>query len=367
MSLSPGALASRLSRDIGLSNDRRLTFCALLVGLISARTVNLSHLAGAFCGPAKLASNYRRLQRFFQYVRLDADWLARTLVGLLCLAPPYRLCLDRTNWKIGSKDVNLLVLCIAANRARIPVLWHVLGHGGSSTMAQRQELVTRFIALFGKGSVKLLLADREFVGSQWFDFLAENGIPFSIRVRGGLNVRLNDGYEGPLERLASTRFGRSRLMKAKGCFEDMEPRFASALTFAATELCDGSLLILAASCGPKKALNAYRKRWQIECLFGDTKTRGFNMEDTRLTQPAKLSLLLALVALAMAWSIGCAQYVKGKQEIPRASHGHRRKSWFRTGFDTIRHWIAHQPARALALWAELWKRAGKTVKKRRVV
>jgi hypothetical protein len=156
MSVSPGALASRLSLEIGLGNDRRLTFCALLVGLISARTVNLTHLATAFCGPAKLASNYRRLQRFFQYVRLDSDWLAVTLVRLLCLAPPYLLCLDRTNWKVGCKDVNLLVLCIATRRARIPLMWDVLEHQGSSSMAQRQALLSRFIALFGKGSVKLL-------------------------------------------------------------------------------------------------------------------------------------------------------------------------------------------------------------------
>ena len=367
MSVSPGALASRLSLEIGLGNDRRLTFCALLVGLISARTVNLTHLAAAFCGPAKLASNYRRLQRFFQHVRLDADWLARTLVSLLCLAPPYLVCLDRTNWKIGLKDVNLLVLCIATRRVRLPILWHVLGHGGSSTMAQRQALLNRFIALFGKRSIKLLLADREFIGGQWFDFLTENGIPFAIRVRGDLNVRLDDGYEGPLERLASTHFGRRRLMQAKGCFENMDKRFETALCFAAIKLPDESLLILAASLSPRKALKAYRKRWQIECLFGDTKTRGFNMEDTRLTQAGKLSLLLGLVALAMAWSVACAAAIKGRQDIQRASHGYRRKSWFRTGFDTLRHWINAQPDRAIASWDQFWKRAGKPVRDRRVV
>ncbi len=102
-------------------------------------------------------------------------------------------------------------------------------------------------------------------------------------------------------------------------------------------------MILAASISAEKALKAYRKRWQIECLFGDTKTRGFNMEDTRLTQPGKLSLLLALVALAMAWSVACACAIKGKQDIDRAGHGYRRKSWFRTGFDTLRHWINAQP------------------------
>ncbi len=50
-----------------------------------------------------------------------------------------------------------------------------------------------------------------------------------------------------------------------------------------------------------KALKAYRKRWRIECLFGDSKTRGLNREDTRLTQPAKLNTLLVFITLAMAW------------------------------------------------------------------
>jgi hypothetical protein len=140
MSLSSDALAATISRDIGLSNGRRLTLAALLVGLISARTVNFSHLCGAFCGQAKLSSNYRRLQRFFQYMRLDGDWLARTLVRLWGLAPPYRMCLDRTSWKIGARDVNRLVLCIAANRVRIPLMWDVLDHQGCSSIAQRQAL-----------------------------------------------------------------------------------------------------------------------------------------------------------------------------------------------------------------------------------
>ena len=49
-------------------------------------------------------------------------------------------------------------------------------------------------------------------------------------------------------------------------------------------------------------LKPYRRRWQIECLFGDSKTRGLNMEDTRLTQPVKLNTLLVIITLAMAWA-----------------------------------------------------------------
>ncbi len=245
MSIHPDALAARLPRTIGLSNDRLQTLVVLIQGLINARTVNLSHLAGSFCGPAKVSSNYRRLQRFFQYVSLDEDWLARALVALLGLKPPYRLCLDRTNWKVGRKHVNLLVLCIATQRVRIPVMWHVLDYGGGSSVAQRMGLLTRFMALFGKRSIKLLLGDAEFIGNQWFEFLVENDIPFVMRVSGHLHVCLDDGYEGPLKRLLRSRATRQRLMKAKGCFLNMEQRFGATMSFGVSQLSDGSWLIVA--------------------------------------------------------------------------------------------------------------------------
>jgi len=317
--------------------------------------VNLTHLTGAFSGPAKLSSNYRRLQRFFQYVRLDADWLARTLVALLRLAPPYRLCLDRTNWKVGARDINLLVLCIVTRRARIPVMWDILDRAGASSMAQRQALVDRFIALFGTHSIKLLLADREFDGSQWFEFLVENDIPFAIRVSGRLNVRLTDGFKGPLGRFTRRAKARRHLTEVSGCFAGMDERFAASLRFGVV-IHAGNAIIVATNRHPRKALNAYKGRWQIECLFAETKTRGFNMEDTRLTHPEKLSLLLALVTIAMAWSLACAVALTGRHDIPRAKHGFRRKSTFRTGFDALRHWIVYRPDIAARTWNAIWRR-----------
>lgn len=363
MSVAPDALVATLSRHIGLSNDRCLTLAAVITGLISMRTVNLSHLAGCFCGPAKLTSNYRRLQRFFQYVRLDEAWLARSLVALVKLAPPYRLCLDRTNWKVGARDINLLVLCIVTRRVRIPVLWSTLEGRGCSSIKEREALIERYIAIFGRGSIRTLLADREFIGAKWFEFLVENNIPFAIRVRAELIVVLDDGRTAPLSSLTRRKSSLHRLAGQKGRFQGMEERFGGTLAFAAKRRGDGTLIIVATNRQPRLALHDYKKRWQIECLFGDTKTRGFNMEDTRMTQPAKLGLLTAIVALAMAWAHACASTVKGKADIPRATHGYRRKSWFRTGFDILRHWIVHRPRSAILLWNAMWRRLIKQTKK----
>ena len=148
--------------------------------------------------------------------------------------------------------------------------------------------------------------------------------------------------------------GHSRLIWAR--FEGMQQRFAGTLCFAAKRRDDSTMIIIATNCEPNGALAAYKRRWQIECLFGDTKTRGLNMEDTKLTQPAKLSLLMAVVALALAWAHACASATKGHANIARASHGYRRKSWFRTGFDALRHWIASHPDRASDLWRSIWNR-----------
>lgn len=129
------------------------------------------------------------------------------------------------------------------------------------------------------------------------------------------------------------------------------------MAFIARRRTDGTMIIVATNGEPKAALSIYRKRWQIECLFGDTKTRGFNMEDTRLTQPEKLHLLVAIVTLALAWAHACASRTKGRTNIKKASHGYRRKSWFRTGLDVLRHWILAQPGAAENLWRIIWTQA----------
>jgi hypothetical protein len=100
----------------------------------------------------------------------------------------------------------------------------------------------------------------------------------------------------------------------------------------------------------RAALDAYKQRWAIECLFGDTKTRGLNLEDTRLVDPRKLDLLLALVALAVAWAGRTASLLLGRSAPKRKSHGYFAKSWFRIGFDHIRRLLRSDPAAAIIPW-----------------
>ena len=74
------ALYGSLAGQMGLRKSRLESLCVLVVAVLVSRTVNLSHLSGSFPSRAEIASNYRRLQRFFEQVCLDYETLARVIV-----------------------------------------------------------------------------------------------------------------------------------------------------------------------------------------------------------------------------------------------------------------------------------------------
>lgn len=362
-----GSLISTLSAHLDLSKARLETLAGVIICLVNARTVNLSHIAAQFSSSAQTSSSYRRLQRFFQFVRLDEDWLCQAVIKLLNINPPWILCLDRTNWKIGRRDVNILMLAVVTRRVRIPLMWTMLDKQGSSNSAERIALMQRYLDIFGSRSIRWFLADREFIGPEWIGFLLENKVLFAIRIKAKMYVTFDDGRTYLLKSLLRKRVMKAVLENRAGRFSTMPANAGAPLRFAAKRLKDGELLIIVTNANPGKALRIYKQRWFIECLFGDSKTRGLNMEDTRMTQLGKLSVLIAIITLAMLWAYACAKAAKGSRPIKRAKHGYLRKSWFRTGFDQLRNWIFLDPDKAAAIWTSLWPKHKTTLEFNRVV
>lgn len=344
------ALCATLSGKFSLSKSRLETLVCVLITMVSGRTVNLTHAACHLPGEALHASRYRRLQRFFQHVRLDQDAVARMVIEMLNLHRAIPLALDRTNWRIGSKDINILVLAVVTRRFRVPLMWTLIEHQGNSDTQQRIALMQRYLAVFGAASIQWLLADREFVGSRWMDFLNENNIPFAIRVKESLHIILDNDKVCSLRTLLRNR----RARRVVHSFEARLPDTATPVRVAIKQLkTDEWLIVMTNRDDGKAALNAYRKRWGIECLFGDAKTRGLNLEDTRLTNPGKLATLLGILALAIGWAYRCATQTMGRRSIARKAHGRREKSWFRVGLDALRTSLQASSELALSVWTNI--------------
>ena len=114
-------------------NRARIKFVArFLLALYSQRTVNLTRLATAWSGHASEASNYKRLQRFLHSCEIPYAEVAQLVIRWLGAPSPDTLALDRTNWKIGKVEVNILLLSVVYRGIGFPLVWCVLPHAGNS-------------------------------------------------------------------------------------------------------------------------------------------------------------------------------------------------------------------------------------------
>jgi hypothetical protein len=104
---------------------------------------------------------------------------------------------------------------------------------------------------------------------------------------------------------------------------------------AALRLEDGDLLIIVTNHAPQSAIADYANRWGIETLFGCLKTRGFCLESTHLTDLERLSKLIALLSLALAWAIHTGEWLTQQKPIPIKNHGRQAISTFRYGLDFL--------------------------------
>ena len=78
------------------------------------------------------ATNYRRLQRFLALFDFEEKALTRLLLALRPSDTPLTLVLDRSEWKFGTKRVNLLVVGYVLEGFVVPLRWVDLDKAGAS-------------------------------------------------------------------------------------------------------------------------------------------------------------------------------------------------------------------------------------------
>ena len=250
--------------------------------------------------------------------------------------PLLYLAMDRTNWKLGKIHINLLVLGVRYHGINIPLAWTSLGKAGSSSTAERISLLKRFMR-FQKDRLFVLTADREFIGEEWFQFLRKKRIPFVIRIKGSTHVRRPKcEHSVPAQEL----FKRLR-KKKKTALNELYEVYGISVFIAAARNQEGELLIVVSNQFCRKAIKEYLKRWGIECLFSCLKTRGFNLENTHITKPSRISALFFVLVIVFVWSMRTGVNTRKLSPTRRASHGRKRNSIFRRGLDALKRCIIH--------------------------
>lgn len=330
-------LVSIFSQKTSWNLARVRFLSAFICSLCKLQTVCYVKLAQDLSGNAKVESNLRRIQRFFAEFIVDGDLIAKIVFSMLPTAPPYRLSLDRTNWKFGATNINILMISVCYNGVGIPLIWSMLNKRGNSNVKERTALLERYISLFGTISIESVGADREFIGDDWIGNLIGKGIRFFIRIKGNMWVNV----PGKGNKKAFWLFNSLPLHKGKYYRNIVKignnyVYLSGIKTLGRTNKIE--FVIIATYNYDPEALTKYKDRWQIETMFRALKSSGFNFENTHLNDTDRISKLLSLMCIAFIWAYRVGIYRdKNLAPIKIKKHGRKAYSFFKYGLIFIAH------------------------------
>jgi hypothetical protein len=312
MKMIPTFYQNHLKSQLSLAEYLLLQI--LIQILQSIKQVSLESLANALPIPIKFESRRRKIQIFLSLPKLTIKkiWLPIIEVWLETYCQEKEtiyLVIDRTKWSC----INLLMISVVWEKRAIPIYLELLKQKGNSNLKQQTEALTEILGILKKYKI-CVLGDREFCSVKLANWLKQQGVSFCLRLRKNEFIKkeseiwlelkdlgLAPGLSLFLPGVKVTKlkgFGYFNLAcKWKRKLQGITPKEA---WFILTDLPE-----LGA------AITAYKQRFDIEEMFRDFKTGGYNLEDTKVTGERLISLIL-LIAIAYTSATIQGQQIKRK-------------------------------------------------------
>jgi len=330
-------LKEELNRYFDGQNQRLTMLVKLVLALIKMCTVNYSKLSLVINPLVKKSSNFKRIQRFVKGYKFSRSKYIQFVWSLFCKGEKrIVLSIDRTNWKFGKANINILMIGISYKGTAIPLIWKMLDKQGNSNQKERIKLVKKMLKHLKQEQVDqigCITADREFLGYKWIEFLVN--LPFHFFIRIKKNALVSQSYQ---EKGSSVyRMFKGRKFKA---LRKKRWIYGHRLFIGGQQLKNDKYLILISDLYLNKGLDYYKQRWGIEVFFSACKTRGFNFEETHVIDPKRLSTIIYLISIAFCWAYIMGEWiVKNGYKIPIKKLKKRKAklfSIFRIGLDQLK-------------------------------
>lgn len=320
-------LESTLKASFKLQAQRITAMRMFTKAAIQTRSVDYKQLSLALNHDVDPDSNFKRIQRLINEVTLSpTDKHHFVMLG----RKKVRIAMDRTEWDFGQLTNNLLTSGVEYNGLSIPIQVTDLGKCGSSNDEERIKALDATLEIIPVEEIEVFTADREFPSQRFLEHLELKRVSFAVRVKSNALIE-HDG----VEQSASEWFGAYQRKRLKG----------AVVYGVQVNVCGRRLkkrngkqdyLIVVTNLEPEIGFDLYKGRWKVETLFGALKTRGFNLEDTRVTQSSRLENLVLLLGIALVWALKIGLWVKLDQGCRERRDGTPFYSLCRLGLDFLR-------------------------------
>jgi len=279
-----------------LHGYQALSISDAVMAMVEAGHCQLSLMAVALRGRARVTSGERRMQRLVANRRLDVEKVMSNLARSVLSDPgEVTLILDETP---QANHLRAMKLCREMCHRALPVLWHCYLPKTPPMRMDRLilDLLRRAAELLPRGQVPTLLADRGLAWPVVVDFCFSAGWHFVLRIQHHTRVLLDDGRVLQVRDLVPKRGaswnGSAQVFK--------KARWRRVNIVAHWDRSHEEPWLLITDLPPERSVLArYAKRMRVEVGFRDEKSHGLHWEQSRVRDPVHAHRLLLLIALAL--------------------------------------------------------------------
>ena len=281
--------------------EKAFTIASIITLLISGSKISLYQLGiNTTKSNIRLKSKEQKIRRILDKLPITSKIYAKAVLALFSVNSNAELIIDRTNWKFGRTYINYLVLSIRWDNIAIPIYWMMLDNkGGNSSSEQRITLVNWFITNFSHILINNIYADREFPSIKFISWLLhkDRNINFILRTKN--SIQASDGNKKlSLAKLYHQLQSQQHKYKIERLIRRI---FGKRLYISARINHKNEFMFLISNQYHDNTFDLYARRWNIETMFGNFKTKSFDLESTHITNYQRLSNLFMLMAISYCY------------------------------------------------------------------
>lgn len=287
----------------------------ILINILqSIKKVSLETLATALPIPITFESRRKKIQRFLSLPSLTIEkiwfpivttWLATHFTGEKIIY----VVIDRTNWA----GVNLFVISVVWDKRAFPIYFELLPKLGSSNAHEQKSAISQVLPLFDNYKI-CVLGDREFCSVKLASWLGEQNVSFCLRLKKNEFVEVKTEIWLELNNLGLSPgvaffLKGVKVTKQKGFVSfNVACKWKRKILGVAPK---EGWFILTNLATLELAIKSYKRRFDIEEMFRDFKSGGYNLEDTNVSNERLISMIL-LIAIAYTSATLQGQQIKRK-------------------------------------------------------
>ena len=298
----------------GQRKTQREALALLVVTMLDVRSANLMELAAALPRTAeRIDMRYQWVARVLANPLIDCDVVmapfAREVLARAAGLGRVELILDQS--KLSDRH-QVLMLALRFGERALPLAWRVEQTAGPIGLAQQLallDLLAAWLPVAGAGVV--VLADRFYGTPGLIAACAARGWDYRLRLKGSLRVFVPG-------QAASVRV--DDLARQQPYLSGVELTVAGRVRTNIGVIHDPGhdepwIVAMSAKPGYLTTLD-YARRWGIEPMFSDFKSRGFGLDDTQIRYPDRLARLVLVMALALYCAVSTGLWDQANHPLP---------------------------------------------------